>query len=196
MCGKNQTRTTELKLLEFRNLFQMKCLICLPFLLLYIITLIGNTLIISLTLITAKLNSPMYLSLCEIFFATFVLPHILYLVWNNGGSISLDYCIVQMFLCSIAGITENFLLTLMAVDRYLATCYPLRYPSMMNFGINYVSIFSTVITISSKKVRVKTFSTCSSHLTSVFMYFRTIFIIYLVHSQLYSKRMKKVVSLY
>nr|DBA29797.1 TPA: hypothetical protein GDO54_005857 [Pyxicephalus adspersus] len=276
MCGNNQTRATELRLLGFGNLFQMKCLVFLFFLLLYIITLIGNTLIISLTLITAKLNSPMYfflgnLSLCEILFTTFVLPHILYLVWNNGGSISMDYCFLQIYVCGSAGITEILLLTIMALDRYLAICYPLRYPSLMNIGtcsylvsmawlsgfilasfpncemyklqichtdtidvifcetvcilelsstdtyivklemlvlvtvlclfpfiliiVSYVSIFSTVITISSKNWRMKTFSTCSSHLTSVFMYFGTLFIIYLVPSQLYSKKMKKVVSL-
>lgn len=276
MCGRNQTWISVLTLLGFGDLFQMKYLFFAIFLLLYIIALIGNSLIIGLTVITTKLHSPMYfflcnLSLCEIFFSNFIFLHILYLVWGNGGSVSLYYVIGHTYVCTSAGVTEILLLTIMAVDRYFAICNPLRYPTLMNLGtcsylvlmawisgliipsistiqiyslkicpsetidvlfcelvcilemsstdtyivkmeilafgavlglfpvilviLSYVSIFSTILTISSKDGRMKTFSTCSAHLTSVFLYFGAIFVIYMVPSLLYSKKMKKIITL-
>ncbi|XP_068129322.1 olfactory receptor 10A3-like [Hyperolius riggenbachi] len=61
--------------------------------------------------------------------------------------------------------------------------------------LSYVSIFFTILNISSRSGRQKTFSTCSSHLLSVCTYFGTIFIIYLVPSQQRSAKLDKSLSL-
>ncbi|XP_072254793.1 olfactory receptor 10A7-like [Pyxicephalus adspersus] len=62
--------------------------------------------------------------------------------------------------------------------------------------LSYISIISTLVRISSRTSRQKSFSTCSSHLVSVCTYFGTIFIIYLVPSQKTSAKLNKILSLF
>ncbi|CAI9620470.1 unnamed protein product [Staurois parvus] len=266
----------QLVLLGFGNLQDLKYLIFVLFLICYVIIIFGNSLVISLITANKKLHSPMYfflcnLSICEILFTTIFLPNILYVIWGNGGSISFYGCITQLYLGASVGSGECLFLTVMAYDRYLAICNPLRYSSIMNnkmqnhlslcswlpgfiamaflvislcnlkycgsniidhvlcdlgsflqlsstdtylveivgsivtflFNIlpliliilSYVSIFFTILRIPSRTSRQKSFSTCSSHLASVFMYFGTICIIYLVPSQQHSFRLNKILSL-
>ncbi|XP_063785581.1 olfactory receptor 10A7-like [Pseudophryne corroboree] len=180
-------------------------------------------------------------------------------------------CISQLYLGPSTGCAECLLLTVMAYDRYLAICNPLRYSSIMNirtrnhlvvwvwlFGLivmiiptatvcklqfcdsntidylfcdlapllqlsstdtalvemeailitiivtlfpfmliilSYVCIFWTILKVTSKTGRQKTFSTCSAHLASVCAYFGTIFIIYFVPSEQNSFKINKFISL-
>ncbi|XP_068129323.1 olfactory receptor 10A3-like [Hyperolius riggenbachi] len=97
----------------------------------------GNIVIIILITSSSKLHSPMYfflcnLSVCEILFTTVLLPNMLYVIWGNGGAISFYGCITQLYLGVSSGSAECLLLTVMAYDRYLAICEPLRYSSIMN----------------------------------------------------------------
>ncbi|XP_018415289.1 PREDICTED: olfactory receptor 10A7-like [Nanorana parkeri] len=195
----------------------------------------------------------------------------LYVVWGDGGSMSFYGCITQFYLGTSVGSVECLLLTVMAYDRYLAICHPLRYSCLMNIktqnllalgswlsgfmamviltvsicklqfcGFNtidhlfcdlapilqlsstdtylvemesllltiafslfpfmlillsYITIVFTLVRISSRPGRQKSFSTCSSHLASVCTYFGTIFIIYLVPPQKHSIKLNKIVSL-
>ncbi|CAI9606433.1 unnamed protein product [Staurois parvus] len=266
----------EVFLLGFGNLKSSKDLIFALFLLLYLTTLIGNMLIIILIATSPRLHSPMYfficnLSACEMFFTTIIIPNLLYILWWNGGYMSFYGCIIQHHLVSATGSAECLLLTVMAYDRHLAICNPLRYSSIMNASncihlviwawllafilliistvsicnlqfcdlniidhlycdltpileisssdtsmvkmevlllsfilnlfpfvliiLSYVSIFFTIQKISSWSGRQKTFSTCSSHLASVCMYFGSIFINYLVPSQQNMIRINKMLSL-
>ncbi|XP_075396783.1 olfactory receptor 2G3-like [Tenrec ecaudatus] len=102
----------------------------------YLLTLIGNTLIILVSFIDPKLKMPMYyflthLSLVDICFTTSIVPQLL---WNLRGpdkSISLAGCVVQLYVSLSSGSTECVLLTVMAFDRYAAVCKPLHYSAVM-----------------------------------------------------------------
>ncbi|CAI9590364.1 unnamed protein product, partial [Staurois parvus] len=127
----------QLVLLGFGNLQDLKYLIFVFFLLCYVIIIFGNSLVISLITTNKKLHSPMYfflcnLSICEILFTTIFVPFILYVIWGNGASISFYGCVTQLYLGASVGSGECLFLTVMAYDRYLAICNPLRYSAIMN----------------------------------------------------------------
>ncbi|XP_069819298.1 olfactory receptor 10A3-like [Dendropsophus ebraccatus] len=127
----------EVILLGFGHLHQLRNVIFGMFLIIYLLTLSGNVLIVSLISLSPRLHSPMYiflfnLSICEILFTTVILPNTLCVIWGNGGRVSLNGCITQLYLGASSGSTECLLLTAMAYDRYLAICDPLRYSSIMN----------------------------------------------------------------
>ncbi|KAG9465685.1 hypothetical protein GDO78_017897, partial [Eleutherodactylus coqui] len=137
MCGENQTFLTELVLLGFRDMHQGKLIVLLMCLLIYLIILAGNILIIGLIVTSPRLHSPMYfflcnLSSCEVIFTANIMPNMIYILWRGGGTISWSGCITQFYIYSASGSTECLVLTLMAFDRYLAICNPLRYTSIMN----------------------------------------------------------------
>ncbi|XP_063785580.1 olfactory receptor 6F1-like [Pseudophryne corroboree] len=156
-CGLNKTMVMEFILLGFGNLQHYKNLVFELFLIVYLITLSGNILIIILITYSPRLHSPMYyflcnLSACEMIFISIVMPNILYIVWWNGGSMSLYGCISQLYLAPSIGCAECLLLTVMAYDRYLAICNPLRYSSIMNIRtrnhlVVWVWLFGLIVMI-------------------------------------------------
>ncbi|KAM4749383.1 olfactory receptor 10AG1-like [Rhinophrynus dorsalis] len=128
----------ELVLLGFGNLHRLNIFVFVLFLIIYILTVTGNILIISLITVSPRLHSPMYfflcnLSLCEIMFTTNIVPNMLYVIWKEGGTMTVYGCITQLYIYSSSGSVECLLLTVMVFDRYLAICKPLRYSSIMNF---------------------------------------------------------------
>lgn len=138
MCGGNQTLPTELIILGFEHLQMVKPIVLFMCVLTYLIILAGNVLIIGLITTSPRLSSPMYfflcnLSSCEVIFTTNIMPNMIYVMWSDGGTISLSGCITQFYIYTSSGSAECLLLTVMAFDRYLAICNPLRYSSVMNF---------------------------------------------------------------
>ncbi|XP_068129324.1 olfactory receptor 10AG1-like [Hyperolius riggenbachi] len=147
-CGHNRTEVTEVVLLGFGILHHVKDFIFVLFLLLYLASIVGNMMVITLIKTSPRLHSPMYfflrnLSACEILFTTVLMPNMLYVIWGNGGTISLYGCITQLYLGASIGSAESLLLTMMAYDRYLAICFPLRYSSVMNnVTCNHLALLS------------------------------------------------------
>ncbi|MEE6483391.1 hypothetical protein FKM82_013534 [Ascaphus truei] len=107
------------------------------FLTVYIISLVGNALIVAITLATPQLHTPMYfflsnLSLTDMCLTSVVTPRLLLNLLSQNKSISFTDCIAQVyFFISFAGV-ECFLLTTMAYDRFVAVCKPLHYVTIMN----------------------------------------------------------------
>ncbi|XP_064145557.1 olfactory receptor 52N5-like [Loxodonta africana] len=106
--------------------------ISLPLCAMYIISLVGNLGLVYLIRSEESLHHPMYcflamLSLIDFFTCTTTLPNALCIFWFNLKEINFNGCLVQMFF--VHGFTgvESGVLMLMALDRYVAICYPLRY---------------------------------------------------------------------
>ncbi|KAE8634373.1 hypothetical protein XENTR_v10002283 [Xenopus tropicalis] len=103
----------------------------------YMLTLFTNTLVIIVTLTERHLQTPMYFflrnfSLLEICYVSVTVPKILATISSQGRVISVSSCITQLFFFFFLSSTECFLLGVMAFDRYLAVCHPLRYSALMN----------------------------------------------------------------
>ncbi|XP_073402897.1 olfactory receptor 5B21-like [Dendrobates tinctorius] len=71
------------------------------------------------------------LSISDILLPTDIVPNMFHILLNNGGSITVNGCIIQFYFFCSAEAFECFLLTVMSYDRYVAICNPLRYTSTM-----------------------------------------------------------------
>ncbi|KAM8972650.1 olfactory receptor 10A7-like [Pelodytes ibericus] len=272
----NHTDVTEFLFLGFQNVHVLDPLLFVLFLAMYILDLVGNVLIIVLVAKVPSLKSPMFffltqLSLSDIVLTTTIVPKMLQIIINRGGTISVTGCITQFFFYGVSGAGECLLLTVMSYDRYLAICNPLHYISIMDLRLRvqlvfwswliaclvllftiffvcnlqfcgpniidhyfcdlepilelacsdhtiidltyfvlaivlalfpfffilytYISIFITITQISSTRGRQKTFSTCSSHLIVVSIYYGTLIAIYMVPSTGQPFHINKVISL-
>ncbi|XP_076772179.1 olfactory receptor 52N5 [Arvicanthis niloticus] len=110
--------------------------ISLPLCTMYIISLVGNLGLVYLIYYEESLHHPMYfflamLSLIDLFTCTTTLPNALFIFWFKLKEINFTACLVQMFF--VHGFTgvESGVLMLMALDRYVAICYPLRYATIL-----------------------------------------------------------------
>ncbi|XP_004613706.2 olfactory receptor 10A5-like [Sorex araneus] len=138
MAEGNWTRFSEFVLMSFSSLLpEIQSLLFLTFLIIYMITLTGNSLIILVTLADPALHSPMYfflrnLSFLEVGFNLVIVPKMLATLLAGDTSISFFGCVTQMYFFFFFGVAECFLLATMAYDRYVAICNPLHYPVIMN----------------------------------------------------------------
>ncbi|XP_060224911.1 olfactory receptor 2H1-like [Meriones unguiculatus] len=103
----------------------------------YLLTVLGNTLILLLSTLDPRLHSPMYfflsnLSFLDLCFTTTCVPQMLVNLWGPTKTISFLGCSVQLFIFMLLGTTECILLTVMAFDRYVAVCQPLHYATIIH----------------------------------------------------------------
>ncbi|KAM9324281.1 olfactory receptor 5A2-like [Gastrophryne carolinensis] len=245
------------------------------FLSIYLMTLTGNLIVLTSIVSETCLHTPMYfflsnLSVLEMCYTTVTIPNILNNIIRKSDIISFQACFCQVYLFTLCATTECILLAIMAYDRYVAICIPLRYRIIINqalciqlsstawvtgiansiiqslptnllefcglnkidrlycevqpllqlscsdtslnkiltsvsatvFGagfmtfilITYVFIISAILRIPSVSGRVKTFSTCSSHITVVIMYYGALIFMYMRPTSSDTGRMDKVVS--
>ncbi|XP_040195224.1 olfactory receptor 1G1-like [Rana temporaria] len=106
-------------------------------LVIYTLTWTSNLLLLSSIKLSPQLHTPMYfflgnLSAVDIIFSTVTVPKLLSCILHGRSSISFLGCFLQLFFLILMGTTESFLLSVMAFDRYLAICNPLRYISLMS----------------------------------------------------------------
>ncbi|XP_061448035.1 olfactory receptor 9S13-like [Rhineura floridana] len=256
---KNQTQITEFILVGFKGEPQSQIALLILFLMMYVITLVGNIGMITVTSTDSKLHSPIYfflknLSFIDIFYSSVITLKAMLSFATGNKTISYNGCATQMFFFSLLGTTEAFLLAGMAYDRFIAICNPLLYHVMMSkktcahlvavsyfFGflncstqtgltfslsycepgeinqcfcdvpavmkascsdtflneivlpvlcgsiviitstivlISYGYIVATVLRIASQEGRSKVFSTCTSHIIAVSLFFGTAFFMY------------------
>ncbi|XP_061280751.1 olfactory receptor 6F1-like [Bos javanicus] len=273
----NQTRVTEFIFLGFSGVLYLRLALFVIFLTVYLLSLMGNTLIIFIVLTDSTLQTPMYiflgnLSFLEIWYTTATVPKLLATCLSQVVTISVSGCITQYYFFFSLGATECILLAVMAYDRYLAICSPLRYSFLMRLQVclqfsagswiggfiaplpptilisylnfcgpqkinhffcdsdpifklscsdtflvealgytcssvvilssflltmsSYGNIVVTIIKLSSREARKKTFSTCASHLTVVTIYYGTIIFAYVRPPAKYNFTMGKVISVF
>ncbi|XP_077307043.1 olfactory receptor 1f45-like [Lithobates pipiens] len=106
-------------------------------LVIYTFTWIANLLLLSSIKLSPQLHTPMYfflgnLSVVDISFSTVTVPKLLSCILYGEAAISFHGCFLQMYFFVFLGVTEIFLLSVMAFDRCVAVCIPLRYTSLMS----------------------------------------------------------------
>ncbi|XP_004594032.3 olfactory receptor 1E2-like [Ochotona princeps] len=137
MAGSNQSVISEFLLLGLPIQPEYQNLCYVLFLAMYLITVLGNFIIIILIILDSHLHTPMYLflsnlSFSDLCFSSVTVPKLLQIMNSQDPSIPYAACLTQMYFFVLFGSLENFLLVAMAYDRYVAICFPLHYTSIMS----------------------------------------------------------------
>ncbi|XP_029441823.1 olfactory receptor 1052-like [Rhinatrema bivittatum] len=272
----NFTTVTEFIILGFPVFPDLQTPFFLLFLLIYLIVLMGNLTIITLTCLDPRLHSPMYFFLCnlsfiDISYTSVTLPKLLDILLRKSHRISVNGCFTQLYFFLCLTCVEFVIISVMAYDRYAAICNPLRYTIIMNericvlmatgawfFGflepmthtvlvshfsfcgsneinhyfcdisallklsctststinhisyiwsimlglplfistlVSYIYVISTILRIRSAEGRHKAFSTCSSHLTVVILFYGTMLCLYVRPTSMQSLDQNKLFAL-
>ncbi|XP_056425543.1 olfactory receptor 1009-like [Hyla sarda] len=267
--GDNLTAVTEFFVVGFHVRQNLHVFLFCFLLVVYCGTIFGNLLIITLVSTSKNLHTPMYffishLSISDILVTTTIVPKLLHILLNNGGTMTVT-------MPAVSEAFECFLLAVMSFDRYVAICNPLRYSSIMTSGhcviltvicwlsgssmvliyiititqlffcgpniidhlfcdmvpiiglacsdtiiihlemyllcfpaivipttiivMSYTYIVLTILRIPSTTGRQKAFSTCSSHLIVVSIFYGTLFGVYIVPTKEQTLTMSKILSL-
>ncbi|XP_014698928.3 olfactory receptor 6C2 [Equus asinus] len=134
---RNHTVITTFILLGLTEDPLLQILIFIFLFLTYTLSVTGNLIIITLTLVDSHLKTPMYFflrnfSFLEVSFTTVCIPRFLYSISTGENTITYNACASQIFFVIFFGATEFFLLAAMSYDRYIAICKPLHYMTIMN----------------------------------------------------------------
>ncbi|XP_062054405.1 olfactory receptor 10D1B [Lepus europaeus] len=137
---RNISMVAEFILLGIPHTEGLETMLLILFLSFYVFTLLGNLLILLAIVSSTRLHTPMYFFLCklsvfDIFFPSVSSPKMLFYLSGNSRTISYAGCVSQLFFYHFLGCTECFLYTVMAYDRFVAICYPLRYTIIMSHRV-------------------------------------------------------------
>ncbi|XP_053451603.1 putative olfactory receptor 10D4 [Nycticebus coucang] len=137
---RNRTTVTEFLLLGIPETEGLEMALLFLFSCLYMCTLLGNVLILTTIVSSSRLHRPMYfflgnLSVFDLGFSSTTVPKMLFYLSGNSRAISYAGCLSQLFFYHFLGCTEGFLYTVMAWDRFVAICFPLRYTVIMNHRV-------------------------------------------------------------
>ncbi|XP_075404589.1 olfactory receptor 2D3-like [Tenrec ecaudatus] len=140
MEEENHTSVTEFVFLGLSQDPQTQVLLFFLFLIIYLLTVLGNLLIIVLIHIDSRLHTPMYfflrnLSFADLCFSTTVVPQVLVHFLAKRKTISFVGCSFQIVVLLLVGCTECALLAVMSYDRYVAVCKPLHYSTVMTHWV-------------------------------------------------------------
>uniref|UniRef100_A0A2K6S4U0 Olfactory receptor n=1 Tax=Saimiri boliviensis boliviensis TaxID=39432 RepID=A0A2K6S4U0_SAIBB len=135
----NQTWVSEFILLGLSSDWDTQVSLFVLFLVMYVVTMLGNCLIVLLIRLDSRLHTPMYffltnLSLVDVSYATSIVPQLLAHFLAEHKAIPFRSCAAQLFFSLALGGIEFVLLAGMAYDRYVAVCDPLRYSAIMHRG--------------------------------------------------------------
>ncbi|KFO22258.1 olfactory receptor 11H4 [Fukomys damarensis] len=127
---------TEFVLLGFPGNWKIQISLFTLFLVVYVLTLLGNGAIICAVRCDPRLHTPMYFLLgnfafLEIWYVSATVPNMLANMLSKTKVISFSGCFLQFYFFFSLGTTECLFLAVMAYDRYLAICRPLYYPTLM-----------------------------------------------------------------
>ncbi|XP_050795047.1 olfactory receptor 52B2-like [Gopherus flavomarginatus] len=114
--------------------------IAIPFCLIYVVSLFGNSLLLFIILTEQSLHEPMYLfvsmlAAADLLLSTTTVSKMLAVFWFRAEEISFAACLTQMFFIHVSFIAELAILLAMAFDRYVAICNLLRYISLLTKSV-------------------------------------------------------------
>ncbi|VTJ82128.1 Hypothetical predicted protein [Marmota monax] len=136
MDQENQTMVTEFYFSDFPPFEKGSLLFFILLLFIYMFIIVGNFIIFLAVRLDVRLHNPMYnfisiFSFLEIWYTTVTIPKMLSNLVSEQKTITLVGCLLQMYFFHSLGVTEGLVLTVMAIDRYVAICNPLRYAVIM-----------------------------------------------------------------
>uniref|UniRef100_A0A8C4JB06 Olfactory receptor n=1 Tax=Dromaius novaehollandiae TaxID=8790 RepID=A0A8C4JB06_DRONO len=137
MAKENQSIVTQFIFQGLSSQPRTQTVLFIVFLVFYLFTVVGNTMIITVIRANHQLQSPMYfflanLSFLDICYVSTNIPQMLVNLLTKRRTISFPGCAAQMYFSLAFGMTECILLAVMAYDRYMAICQPLHYTIVMS----------------------------------------------------------------
>ncbi|XP_005910620.2 olfactory receptor 8S1 [Bos mutus] len=137
MALRNRSTITEFILTGLSDNPHIQALLFVLFLVIYLLTVMGNLTMLLVIRADSHLHTPMYfflsnLSFLDLCFSCVTLPKLLKDLLSEKKTISIEGCLAQVFFVFITPGTEVCLLSAMAYDRYAAVCHPLLYSQVMS----------------------------------------------------------------
>ena len=137
MEQRNKTRASDFLLMEVTEDPKLQSFLFSLFLSMYLVTVLGNLLIILAVSSDSHLHTPMYfflssLSVNDICLSTTTIPKMLVNIQTQNQSITYTGCLTQICFILVFASLESSLLAVMAYDRYVAICHPLKYTVIMS----------------------------------------------------------------
>ncbi|XP_031200428.1 olfactory receptor 7D4-like [Mastomys coucha] len=137
MAAENHTAIVQFLLIGLSEDSKIQSVLFGLFLSMFLVTMLGNFLIVLVTSCDPHLHTPMYFFLCNLSFVDICLtsttiPKMLVNIYMHTMKISYTECLTQVYFFNNFLGMDNFLLTIMAYDRFVAICHPLNYTVIMN----------------------------------------------------------------
>uniref|UniRef100_A0A670JHQ1 Olfactory receptor n=1 Tax=Podarcis muralis TaxID=64176 RepID=A0A670JHQ1_PODMU len=135
--GENETAVTEFVLIGWSGRPKARMGLMVFMIIAYLITVVGNGLIVVVVIADPRLHNPMYFFLCnlsilDLCMSSSGVPQSIANCMMDRPVISFPLCLTQLYTGLFFGTTECFLLAVMAYDRFIAISNPLRYMLIMN----------------------------------------------------------------
>ncbi|XP_067417075.1 olfactory receptor 51G2-like [Emydura macquarii macquarii] len=149
--------------------------ISIPFSLMYVTSILGNSVILFIIKTDPNLHEPMYiflsmLAITDLGLLISTMPTTMGIFWFNSREISHDACFVQLFFIHSLSCIESALLLSMAFDRFVAICNPLRYASILTppriAKMGLVSLIRGVALIFPLPIILKQYRYCQANILS------------------------------
>ncbi|XP_021012722.1 olfactory receptor 8H1-like, partial [Mus caroli] len=145
MSACNPTNEPEFMLVGLTDSKEIQLVLSVLFLLIYMLTVLGNIVMILIIHLDVQLHTPMYfflthLSFLDLSYSTVITPKTLQNLLTSVKNISFMGCFTQLFFFAFLAGSECFILSSMAYDCYVAICNPLHYPVIMSPRRSYALI--------------------------------------------------------
>ncbi|XP_028656741.1 olfactory receptor 6N1-like [Erpetoichthys calabaricus] len=132
----NYTTISDFLFAGFPGLILVPELLGVTFILTYFLTLLANIFIFYVIRKHETLHTPMFIIICnlavsDVIYSTVISPKIIQTYLFGNRTIKIHLCLVQMYFLHFAGSVDSFILLVMAVDRYVSVCHPLRYSTLI-----------------------------------------------------------------
>ncbi|XP_052518449.1 olfactory receptor 8B3-like [Budorcas taxicolor] len=150
MAPRNDSFTTQFILAGLTDQSILQLPLFFLFLVMYMVTVMGNLSLIILIGLSSHLHTPMYfflfnLSFIDLCYSSVFTPKMLINIISEKKTISYMGCMTQLYFLCFFGISESYVLTSMAYDRYVAICNPLLYNIAMSPKVCFSLMFGSYL---------------------------------------------------